>query len=50
VEYTDDNLKDWIATIDRVGAGWSDAFVFFKHEAESTRRALAFQNQLLTHG
>ena len=50
VEYTDDSLKDWIATIDRVGAGWSDAFVFFKHEAESTRRALAFQNQLLTHG
>ena len=50
VEYTDDNLKDWIATIERVGAGWSDAFVFFKHEAESTRRALAFQNQILTHG
>jgi len=50
VEYTDDSLKDWIATIDRVGAGWSDAFVFFKHEAESTHRALAFQNQLLTHG
>ena len=49
VEYTDDNLKDWIATIERVGAGWSDAF-FFKHEAESTRRALAFQNQILTHG
>jgi len=50
VEYTDDSLKDWIATIDRVGGGWSDAFVFFKHEAESTHRALAFQNQLLTHG
>ena len=50
VEYGDDDLQRWIATIDRVGAGWSDAYVFFKHEAESTRRALALQNLLLTHG
>ena len=50
VEYSDDDLQRWIATIDRVGAGWSDAYVFFKHEAESTRRALALQNLLLTHG
>lgn len=41
VEYTDDNLKDWIATIDRVGAGWSDAFVFFKHEDSGAGPALA---------
>ena len=49
VEYTDEDLARWIATIDRVGADWRDAYVFFKHEAESTRRALAFQNLLLTH-
>jgi len=41
VEYTDDNLKDWIATIDRVSAGWSDAFVFFKHEDSGAGPALA---------
>jgi uncharacterized protein YecE (DUF72 family) len=50
VEYTDDNLKDWIAKIDQVGGGWRDAYVFFKHEAQSTRRALAFHNLILTHG
>jgi uncharacterized protein YecE (DUF72 family) len=49
-EYSDDDLKRWIATIDRVGAGWSDAYVFFKHEAESTRRALALRNLILTNG
>ena len=41
VEYTVDNLKDWIATIDRVSAGWSDAFVFFKHEDSGAGPALA---------
>jgi len=50
VEYTDDALRRWIETIHKVGAGWGDAYVFFKHEAESTRRALAFQNLILTHG
>jgi uncharacterized protein YecE (DUF72 family) len=50
VEYTDEDLRRWIATIDRVGAGWRDAHVFFKHEAESTRRALALQNLILTRG
>ena len=49
-EYSDDVLKRWIATIDRVGAGWSDAYVFFKHEAESTRRALALRNLIVTNG
>jgi uncharacterized protein YecE (DUF72 family) len=49
-EYSDDDLKRWIATIDRVGAGWSDAYVFFKHEAESTRRALALRNLIVTNG
>ena len=50
VEYRDDDLRHWLDTMARVGAGWRDAFVFFKHEAESTRRALAFQNLMLTRG
>jgi uncharacterized protein YecE (DUF72 family) len=50
VEYSDDDLKNWIAKIDQVGGGWRDAYVFFKHEAQLTRRALAFQNLVVTHG
>jgi uncharacterized protein YecE (DUF72 family) len=50
VEYTDDNLKDWIATIDRVGAGWSDAFVFFKHEDSGAGPALARRFLALREG
>jgi uncharacterized protein YecE (DUF72 family) len=41
VEYTDDALKEWIATIDRVGAAWRDAHVFFKHEDSGSGPALA---------
>jgi uncharacterized protein YecE (DUF72 family) len=41
VEYTDDDLKRWIETIDRVGAGWRDAYVFFKHEDSGSGPALA---------
>ena len=41
VEYADDDLAGWIATIDKVGAGWSDAYVFFKHEDSGTGPALA---------
>src|SRR5712664_519519 len=36
VEYSDDDLARWIATIQRLGAGWRDAFVFFKHEDAGT--------------
>jgi uncharacterized protein YecE (DUF72 family) len=50
VEYREDDLRRWLDTLARLGSGWRDAFVFFKHEAESTRRALAFQNLMLTHG
>src|SRR5438309_1420190 len=39
VEYGDDDLGRWIATLRRVGAGWREAFVFFKHEAEAPRLA-----------
>ena len=41
VEYTDDALRRWIETIDKVGAGWRDAYVFFKHEESGSGPALA---------
>ena len=41
VEYTDDDLRRWLDTMARVGAGWRDAFVFFKHEDAGTGPALA---------
>jgi len=41
VEYTDEDLTSWIATIDRVGAAWRDAHVFFKHEDSGSGPALA---------
>jgi len=40
VEYSDDDLKRWADTIRSVGAGWRDAFVFFKHEDRGTGPAL----------
>jgi len=39
--YTDDDLRGWLATVRRIGAGWRDAFVFFKHEDKGTGPALA---------
>ena len=41
VEYTDAQLEAWVKTIRTVGAGWRDAFVFFKHEEGGTGPALA---------
>jgi uncharacterized protein YecE (DUF72 family) len=41
VEYGDDDLRQWLETIRRVGGGWSDAFVFFKHEESGSGPALA---------
>jgi len=41
VEYTDDGLRRWIETIQRVGAPWREAFVFFKHEDSGSGPALA---------
>ena len=41
VEYRDDDLRHWLATIDQVGAGWRDAYVFFKHEDSGSGPALA---------
>ncbi len=41
VEYGDDDLARWIATIRGLGAAWRDAFVFCKHEEAGTGPALA---------
>src|SRR5262245_64295503 len=41
VEYSDDDLVRWIATIEKIGPGWSDAYVFFKHEESGSGPALA---------
>jgi uncharacterized protein YecE (DUF72 family) len=41
VDYTDAQLTQWAATLQRIGAGWRDAFVFFKHEERGTGPALA---------
>jgi uncharacterized protein YecE (DUF72 family) len=50
VEYSDDDLQRWIATIDRVGSGWSEAYVFFKHEDSGTGPALARRFVALREG
>lgn len=39
--YQDRDLAGWADTIRRLGAGWTDACVFFKHEASGTGPAFA---------
>ena len=46
--YSDDDLRGWLATMRRIGGGWRDAFVFFKHEDEGTGPALARRLRELT--
>jgi uncharacterized protein YecE (DUF72 family) len=41
VAYTDAQLTGWVTTMRRIGSGWRDAFVFFKHEDQGTGPALA---------
>ncbi len=41
VEYSDEQLRAWIETIRRVGSGWQETFVFFKHEESGTGPELA---------
>jgi uncharacterized protein YecE (DUF72 family) len=50
VEYTDEDLARWIATIDRFGADWRDAYVFFKHEDSGTGPTLARRFVALREG
>jgi uncharacterized protein YecE (DUF72 family) len=39
--YTDGDLARWADTIQRLGQGWREAFVFFKHEEAGTGPAFA---------
>jgi uncharacterized protein YecE (DUF72 family) len=41
VEYSEDNLKEWLERIRE--QQWKEAFVFFKHEDEATGPKLAAQ-------
>jgi uncharacterized protein YecE (DUF72 family) len=50
VEYPDEDLRRWVATVRRVGAHWRDAFVFFKHEERGTGPALARRFETLLAG
>jgi uncharacterized protein YecE (DUF72 family) len=45
--YADDDLRGWLATVRRIGTGWRDAFVFFKHEESGTGPALGARLQAL---
>ena len=39
--YTKKNLEKWRGTLEKIGTGWGDAFVFFKHEEAGLGPALA---------
>ena len=46
IDYTDAQLSTWVETIRSTGAGWRDAFVFFKHDEMAPRLAMAFQKKI----
>ncbi|OGL17371.1 MAG: hypothetical protein A3F92_03830 [Candidatus Rokubacteria bacterium RIFCSPLOWO2_12_FULL_71_22] len=48
-DYVDADLARWLVTLRGIGAGWRDAFVFFKHEADAPRLAAAFQARALAN-
>ena len=48
VEYTDAQLAEWVTIMRRIGHGWRDAFVFFKHEDQGTGPALAKRFEALS--
>ena len=41
VDYSDEDLRRWVRVMRKVGAGWRDAFVFFKHEDSASGPRLA---------
>lgn len=45
--YTSDDLRKWAETVRRLGAGWRDAFIYFKHEESGIGLALAKDFQSL---
>ncbi|GIW42208.1 MAG: hypothetical protein KatS3mg076_2785 [Candidatus Binatia bacterium] len=40
-EYTDEDLAAWARRLEELGRGWTDAFVYFKHEDEGRGARLA---------
>ena len=47
--YSADDLTEWSETVRKLGAGWRDTFIYFKHEESGTGPALAHQlHRLLT--
>jgi len=42
-----EDLKKWAETVTRLGAGWQDAFIYFKHEESGIGPALAQQFRAL---
>jgi uncharacterized protein YecE (DUF72 family) len=48
VDYSDQDLARWMRTLGEVGAPWSEAFVFFKHEATGSGPALVRRLMTLT--
>lgn len=45
--YTDDDLRRWVDSLRRLGAGWRQTFVFFKHEESGTGPAFAHRFEAL---
>ena len=41
--YAEDELRDWLRKLGALGASWTDAFVFFKHEEKGVGPKLAAQ-------
>jgi uncharacterized protein YecE (DUF72 family) len=48
--YSADDLKEWSETVKKLGAGWRDTFIYFKHEESGTGPALARELQRLLTG
>jgi len=38
--YTKKSMEDWVAKVREMGKGWTDAYVFFKHEGKGRGRSL----------
>jgi uncharacterized protein YecE (DUF72 family) len=41
--YSEERLRQWSETVRRLGVGWKEAFIFFKHEESGIGPALAQQ-------
>jgi len=41
--YSEGELRDWLGKLHDIGRGWTDAFVFFKHEEQGVGPKLAAQ-------